>query len=162
MKKGEGKTEGKTIQPRFTKLDEIGQNSHEKRLRGHSKQPPGQLKKPLAEFVSPPSPPRRPLGNWLLRRFYVALCGAGSAVDSRTDSRTVHVSKSESSLEPLFQLLKTMLLEHVNEKVGKANQALTRLRFRLRLDISIFRYVVYRVKHEKCTPFKINIRPAEG
>jgi hypothetical protein len=54
-KADEGKTEGKTIQPSFTKLDNIGQHSHAKRLRSPSKQQPGDLKKPLAEFDSPPS-----------------------------------------------------------------------------------------------------------
>jgi len=49
----EGKTEGITIPPRSTKPDNIGQNSHEKRLRSRSQQQPGHRKKPLAEFDSP-------------------------------------------------------------------------------------------------------------
>jgi hypothetical protein len=49
------KTEDKTIQPRFTKLDNVGQDSHVKSLRSQLKQQPGDLKKPLAEFDSPRS-----------------------------------------------------------------------------------------------------------
>jgi hypothetical protein len=59
MKKSEGKIEGITIQLRFTKIDIIGQHSHAKSLRSQSKQQPGEQKKPLAEFDSPPSPPRQ-------------------------------------------------------------------------------------------------------
>ena len=47
--------EGKTIQPRCTKLDNIGQNSYVTSLRRQSKQQPSHLKEPLAEFDSPPS-----------------------------------------------------------------------------------------------------------
>ena len=45
--------EGKTILPRYTKLDKSGQHSLAKSLGSQSKQQPGHLQQPLAEFDSP-------------------------------------------------------------------------------------------------------------
>src|SRR5947209_18162586 len=61
----------------------------------------------------------------------------------------ITIFPSFSLLKLLFQLLYTMLLEHINEERRQAHQTLTRRRLRLRLDIPIFRDIIHCVKHKQ-------------